>query len=133
MIYIVGMPFVALIVAIIVIGVMRGLRQAGELRDSRPSGFPINPGRRRPSDDYHDQTWLPLCTSVAQAAEAKLHRPLTGNERRRIWRTRTALTLEVVVKEIQATQDRTAISKLLDDLPPGMDRPDPSGWCAATP
>jgi hypothetical protein len=132
MIYIVGMPFVALIIAIIVIGLMRGLRQAGELRN-RSSSFQIDPGRRRPSDDYHDQTWLPLCTSVAQAAQARLHRPLTDKERRKIWRTRTALTLEVALKEIAATEGPAAIATLLTDLPPGMDRPDPTHWCAVTP
>ena len=130
MIYIVGMPFVALIVAIIVIGLMRGLRQASELR-GRSADFGLDVNRRRPSDDYHDQTWLPLCTKVAQAAAARLNRPLTGKERRKIWRTRTALTLEVVEKEITTTEQPGAVAALIATLPPGMDRPDPTGWCDA--
>ncbi|MDB5322938.1 MAG: hypothetical protein JWN40_4569 [Phycisphaerales bacterium] len=132
MIYIVAMPFGALIIAIIVIGMIRGLRQARELR-GRTSDFRFDADKRRPSDDYHDQVWLPLCTSVAQAAAARLNRPLSDKERRKIWRTRTALTLEVVLKEINVTPEPGAVAALIATLPPGMDRPDPTGWCAAQP
>ncbi len=129
MLYVVGLPFAVLIVAICVISLMRGLRQAGNLR-ARTSTFKLETNRRRPSDDYHDQVWLPLCNSVAQAATAHLQRPLTEKERRSIWRTRTALTLEVVLKEISAAPDPQAVAVLFATLPPGMDRPDPTDWCA---
>src|SRR5437763_1033693 len=121
MLYVVGLPFAVLIVAICAMRLLRGLRQAGEIRD-RPSTFKCDANVRRPSDDYHDQIWLPLCTSVAHAATAQLQRPLTEKERRSIWRTRTALTLEVVLKEIGATPEPQAVTVLLATLPPGMDR-----------
>jgi hypothetical protein len=87
-------------------------------------------GRRRPSDDFHDQTWLPLCANLAAAAAERLNRSLTERERRKVWRARSVLVLEVALKEIQASGDGPAVAMLLASLPSGIDRPDPTGWCA---
>jgi hypothetical protein len=81
--------------------------------------------------DYYDNTWLPLCSSIADAVVSRLHRPLTEKERRAVWRTRLPLTLEVVLKEIQGTSSSEAIAALLERLPPGIDRPDSARWCEA--
>lgn len=86
-------------------------------------------GGRKPADEYHDRTWLPLCTSVADAATPLLGRPLTPKERRSVWRARSALVLEVALKEIRVAESADAIAALLATLPTGMDRPDPTGWC----
>jgi hypothetical protein len=97
----------------------------------RQSTFSI-PGRRTPSDEFHDRTWLPLCKSIADAVNNKLNRPLTAVERRKLWRSRSPLILEVGLKEIQAASTADEVNALLAKLPPGMDRPDPTGWCDAT-
>src|SRR2546421_9397496 len=125
MIWIIGMPFAALIVAILVVRIMRRAVNARDLR-----GFEVTPlDRRRPSDDFHDTTWRPLCEKVAQAISARLGRPLNESERRMIWRARTPLALEVALKEIETARDATAVEQILAVLPTGLDRPDPTGWC----
>jgi hypothetical protein len=112
---------------IFTISVMRSLRRASERR-SNHSDFRID-FDRKPSDDFHDQTWLPLCTRMAQAAVLRLGRPLTEKERRSVWRARSVLALEVALKEIEGARDAQAVAELLTILPTGMNRPDPTGWC----
>jgi hypothetical protein len=84
---------------------------------------------RKPSDEFHDGTWLPLCERVAALATAKLGRPLAVKERRTIWRSRSVLVLEVALKELESTAVPGAAAALLAQLPAGLDRPDPTGWC----
>jgi hypothetical protein len=124
----IALPFVSLIIVIGVVRTFRSLRELRELR-SRDVSQAISPGRR-PSDDFHDLTWLPLCQALADAVAERLNRPLSAAERRTIWRTRTPLILNVVLKEIIAAPSAEEVAALLASLPPGsMDRPDPTGWC----
>jgi len=127
-ILLIAMPFVVLILIILFFRMMRGLRNASEVA-SRQTWDAHDLYERRPSDDYHDQTWLPLCEEVADAACARLGRPLSEKERRVIWRSRTALVLEVALKEIPAAADAGAVAAMLRSLPAGVDRPDPTQWC----
>ncbi|HYE19155.1 MAG TPA: hypothetical protein VEA69_11960 [Tepidisphaeraceae bacterium] len=129
MLWLIGLPFVALLVAIIALRVMRNVRHVSELRSSASAfGFPER--GRKPSDDYHDQVWVPVCTRVADAAEARLGRALSARERRAVWRAKSALVLEVALKEIEgAAGDKGVVERLLGELPAGVNRPDPTGWC----
>lgn len=124
--------FIAFALPIFVIRLMRTIRHVGELRMQSP---PIDSRlrTRRPSDVFHDETWLPLCTRIATAAEARLGRPLTIKERKRIWRSRSPLILQTVLNEIEACADAPPVDALLASLPPGMDRPDPTRWCGEEP
>lgn len=115
-----------LIMAITVIRILRAVRQTQELQERRAKEQELSTNLRRPADDFHDQIWLPLCTKVASAVAAKLQRPLTQDERRRIWRARSELALEIMAKEMDADADPRA---LLTALPSGLDRPDPTQWC----
>src|SRR5688572_2023708 len=81
MIWIVSLPFAALAAALIVIRVLRGVRQFQEIQATRVPLGPI-PAHRKSSDVYHDERWLPLCERLAEAAAQGLNRPLTRNERR---------------------------------------------------
>jgi hypothetical protein len=125
------LPFAALIIAILTVSIMRGIRRATELR-SREQPLIVSSDHRRPSDDFHDQTWLPLCTKIAQEASARLGRRLTEKERRTIWRGRSPLTLQVAIEELASAPNPDAITLVLAKLPSGMDRPDPTGWCNKT-
>jgi hypothetical protein len=129
MIYLLPLPFVALVVGIVVVRVMRTWRQVATLQASRSPMGPVTEGRK-PSDEFHDNTWLPLCERVAALARSKLGRPLTAKERRTIWRSRSVLVLEVALKELESIAVPGAAAALLAQLPAGMDRPDPTGWCA---
>ena len=84
---------------------------------------------RKPSDDFHDQIWLPLCDKI-DSAITKTGVSLSEEQRRRIWRSRAPLVLEVLLREIEAAQSPDEVSQLLQSLPPGMNRPDPTRWCA---
>jgi hypothetical protein len=128
MVWIIALPFVALFVAIAMARMMRGFRDVGKLQ-SRQTPMMFDSGGRKPADEYHDRIWLPLCTSVADAATTLLGRPLTPKERRSVWRARSALVLEVALKEIRAAQNAHTIAELLARFPTGMDRPDPTKWC----
>jgi len=83
---------------------------------------------RRASDDFHDQVWLPLCQLIGGHA-LRLNYSLSHVERRRIWRSRSPLILEVLLREIETANSGDALGKAISQLPPGMDRPDPTGWC----
>ena len=121
------MIYLGFVIVIATISVMRSLRRVRDLQDRRtPLAMPD--GWRKPSDAFHDQTWLPLCTSVAVAASRVLNRPLTPKERRAIWRAKTVLLLETVRDEIARSTDPQAVAVLLAQLPQGIDRPDPTGW-----
>ena len=121
-------PFAALILAIFVIRIMRGFRRAGELLDKRvPLSVPSE--HRRPTDDFHDKTWLPLCERVASIACVRTHRPLTQKERRIIWRARAPVVLEAALQEMEEANGSEAVGALLARLPSGLDRPDPTRWC----
>ena len=125
---IIGLPFAALVIAIVVIRVMWGFREVSELRERRGPGI-VEGERRRPSDDFHDLTWRPTCERVATMASGRLGRPLNRRERRTLWRARTVLVLEVAEREIEVAGDAEGVAVLLANLPAGMDRPDPTGWC----
>ena len=125
------LPIFVLILAILMIRAARGLREAQELRALRePLMLPED--HRRPSDDFHDRVWLPLCQRVEDAAVARLNRPLSEKERRRIWRSRSELVLEVALKEIAEAPSSQHVGVLLATLPTGIDRPDPTGWCGSS-
>ena len=128
MVLLIAIPFLVLVIVIFSFSVMRGVRRVHELQMNQPP-LTLPRGRRKPSDDYHDQVWLPLCKKVADAASSRLSRPLTATERRQIWRSRTSLVLEILLKEIQEAATPQEVWSLLATLPPGMDRPDPSAWC----
>jgi hypothetical protein len=122
-----GWTFLAFTVGILTVRFMRRRREADDCRLS--SSVPeLYSERRKPSDDFHDNTWLPLCKRVEEAAVAKLNRPLIEKERRVIWRSRSALVLEVALNEIESADTGDAAIQLLASLPPGMDRPDPTNW-----
>jgi hypothetical protein len=122
---------------IAVITAVRVIREASRRRETRMLGDlygaqeAAGGRRRRPSDDYRDQVWLPLCNLIAEAA-GHLGRPLTTDERRKIWRSRSSLILETILREIEQTNTRARLGQVLRDLPPGMDRPDPTRWCDGT-
>jgi hypothetical protein len=128
MIVLIALPIIALILIIVVFSMMRGIRQAGELHLHR-SPLTVPADRRKASDDYHEQVWLPLCEKVADAASSRLGRPLTAKERRTIWRARTELVLDVLLDEVKKAGSPEEVHSLLASLPSGMDRPDSSGWC----
>ncbi len=127
MIWIVGLPFAALAVAIMVIRALRSVRAIQEIRAARVP-LDATPSHRRPSDVYHDETWLPLCERLAEAAAQRLARSLTGNERRAIWRARSELVIDIALSEVQAATDPQAVSDVLAAMPTGIDRPDSTGW-----
>lgn len=128
LIELVVLPFGILMLAISFVRMMRNIRQVNELKMKRLTPMPPLL-HRGPSDDFHDHIWLPLCRSVAETASSRLRRPLTARERRVIWRSRSALMLEVLLKELQAATDPETVASLLRSLPPGMNRPDLTGWC----
>lgn len=130
MIWIVSLPFAALAAAVILIRVLRGVRQFQEIRATREP-LSLNPSLRKPSDDYRDEIWLPLCERLAEAAANRLNRPLTTKERRAIWRARSELVLEIALSEVQAANHPHAVSDVLAAMPTGIDRPDPSNWSRA--
>jgi hypothetical protein len=86
---------------------------------------------RTPADNFHDTTWLPLCTQAAAAASGLLKRPLTHEERQALWKARSPLVLEVLIKELAGKPSPGEAAALLRTLPSGLDRPDPTGWIAA--
>lgn len=129
MILLIVLPFIVLILVVLVLSMMRGIRRAGEIRLNQ-SPLTVPTDHRKPSEVFLDKTWLPMCAQVADVASSRLNRPLTQNERRAIWRSRTALVLEILLKEVQETSDPEVVVSLLASLPPGMDRPDSTGWCA---
>ena len=116
-----------LILVIFAIMVMRGFRKAAELHSQRQP-LTVPDSHRKPVDEFHDRKWLPLCQSIAETACQRLNRPLTSFERRAIWHSRAPLILEVLLNEIRAASSDAEVASLLASLPPGMDRPDPTGW-----
>jgi hypothetical protein len=109
--------------------IMRATRRVGELRDPA-NRFPADaPPLRTPADDFHDIVWLPLCIRAADAASARLARPLTYEERQALWKARSPLVLEILLKELAADPSPGAAVALLRTLPSGLARPDPTGWC----
>jgi len=129
MIGLIPLSFGTLILAILVVRTMRRFRHVAELR-SRLTPLTVPSTHLKPSDKFHDQTW-PLCQRVAETAQHKLSRGLLPEERRIVWRARTPLVLEIVLKEIESSSSAEEISKLLGSIPSGLDRPDPTDWCIA--
>jgi hypothetical protein len=131
MILLIAFPFIALVVFILLMRLRRGFQEVEAMR-ARRTALMLPEDHRRPSDDFHDQTWLPLCQSIASDASGKSNRPLTLDEWRTVWRTRSQLILEVAVNEIRAASNSEEVSTLLHTLPPGMNRPDPTAWCESS-
>jgi hypothetical protein len=131
-----SLELVGLLIALI--AAVRAIREARHRRETRMlqslygAKEAARDRLRRPSDDFHDQVWLPLCNLIAEQAN-RLGRPLTLDDRRRIWRSRSSLVLETLLREIEHSTSLEPLEKALQDLPPGMDRPDPTGWCDAAP
>jgi hypothetical protein len=111
---------------------MRAIRRTSEIRDPARRLSPTTATLRTPADDFHDLTWLPLCTSAAAALETLLARPLSFDERVRIWKARSPLVLEILLKELAANPPPGAVRSLLLTLPSGLTRPDPTHWCTPT-
>ena len=131
MIDLIGLSFAVFVFGILVIRFARRMREIREIRHKQtPLSIPLS--HRKPSDDFHDQTWLPLCTTVASTLSSKVNRPLTPHERRAIWRSRSPLVLEALLQDLQSATPDSAAS-LLASLPPGMTRPDPTNWCGLFP
>lgn len=95
-----------------------------ELSDRHRWGLPEN--GRRPWEDFHDRIWLPRCNSLAAAASSRMGRPLTTMERRRIWRARTPLVLSIALDDIERSAQPNSIESIVENLPQGIDRPDPT-------
>ena len=128
MVWLIALPFGVLVFAIVALRTMRNVRHVNELRNSASAfGFPEQ--ARKPSDEYHDAVWLPLCTRVAEAAVRRLGRGLTPKERRSVWRAKTRLVLDVVLIEIEGAADAGSVEQLFGEFPVGVNRPDPTGWC----
>jgi hypothetical protein len=89
--------------------------------------FGVDLDRPTPAQNFHDETWLPLCDRIATAVIERAGRELTLEERRRIWETRAPLILETALKEIEAGND-ASITALIASLPSGLRRPDPTNW-----
>jgi hypothetical protein len=122
--------FGSFVLVIAVIRMLRNMRAVQQLRERRNSlSFVDGESHQRPSDEFREQTWAPLCNSVATAAAAKLRRPLSSKERRLIWRSRTRLVLESILPDIEIASDPATVETLLKSLPSGLNRPDPKGWC----
>lgn len=110
---------------------MRAIRHASRLADpARHLGTAV---LRTPADDFHDDTWLPLCTQAAAEMERLLARPLSDDERQRLWKARSPLVLEILLKELAANPPPGAALSLLLTLPSGLSRPDPTSWCTPPP
>ena len=129
---IIGAAFAVFVLFILVMRMSRHDRMVFEQRQKRvreamDRGEPAPPVHT-PADDFHDQIWLPLCQRVAELAARQMQRPLTYDERRALWRSRSQLVLEVLLKELEGTSPGAAIA-LLKNAPSGLDRPDPTGWC----
>ena len=129
---IIGAAFAFFVLFILVMRVVRLDQKAFErrqrrVREAMDAGEPVPPART-PADDFHDQIWLPQCQRVTKLAARQMQRPLTYDERRAIWRSRSQLVLEVLLKELEGTSPGAAIA-LLKNAPSGLDRPDPTGWC----
>ena len=123
----IALPFAALIIAIIAVNVLRNVHRISGSANGDWSS-PADPAARKPADEFHDQTWLPLCVAVSEAAELRLGRPLSNRERRAIWRARSPLVLEIALQDIQATTTSDSVTALIAALPSGIDRPDPTDW-----
>jgi hypothetical protein len=127
--YIIGFLFGFFVLFIAAMRITRAMRNAHEHQSRIHSATESTAAElRRPSDDFHDQIWLPLCNQVAKLAAAKMQRPLSSDERRMVWRGRSQLVLELLLKELTSASPGEAIA-LLRNAPTGMDRPDPTGWC----
>jgi hypothetical protein len=113
-------------VTIAVIRVVRRMNKAGTLPPTELADTG-SPAKRTPSNQFHDEVWLPLCERIAVAVTQRTGRELTLHERRRIWETRAPLILETALKEIEAGDDGS-ISPLIYSLPTGLRRPDPTNW-----
>ena len=125
----IGLLFATFCVTIMVIRIARTIRNVEKIRSRHAALHELPPELpRRPSDDFHDQTWLPLCGQVAALAAKRLGRGLCEEERRRVWRSRSQLVLEVLLKELETATPGEA-GALLRNAPSGLDRPDPTGWC----
>jgi hypothetical protein len=61
MVWIVALPFAALMLGMVVIRMMRSIRAVGELRAKRPPDI-LDGERRKPADDF--STTLPGCRVV---------------------------------------------------------------------
>lgn len=129
--FLIALPFAGLIAAILTIRILRRFRELDEARRQRMEDS-FNAPRRKPSDDLHDQVWFPLCDRLAQVAAERIGRPLTSQQRKRIWRSRTTTVLEIAMKEVEAARSPEEVAALLTTLPQGVNRPDPTGWCNRT-
>ncbi len=74
------------------IAVFRGIRKSNNIRHRLIQHAESSPPRR-PSDDFHDNTWLPLCTGIATPPRRTHRTPLTEDENRILWKARSPLVL----------------------------------------
>ena len=127
----IGVMFVVFEAMICVARLLRTSRGVQLLRERRQTYVVESNAQdlRRPADDYHDLTWLPLCTRASETVVRKIGRPLDADERQRIWKARSELVLEILVKECDADAAAGAVLASLKSLPSGLDRPDPTDWC----
>jgi hypothetical protein len=126
----IGLMFAVFVAIIAMARMIRAMRKVDELRARQRMEVDTDePQIRRPSDDYHDAIWLPLCKRAEVAVEARLGRKISQVERLRIWKARTALALEVLIKEAENSAAMGEVAAALANLPSGLDRPDPTGWC----
>jgi len=117
--------------ALSVIVLRKNMERLKDIRARRAQLFqhgPDAPKPRKPSDIFHDLVWLPLCQKV-EAAAKKNGYYLVKSERQRVWRSKSTLVLETLVKELESTVSEEDTARAFGELPPGMDRPDPTGWC----
>jgi hypothetical protein len=127
--------FSAVLMLLVLAGSVMALRRNRErLKDIRARRAAIFQGEeeavkpRKPSDIFHDMVWLPLCERVEGAAKRNGYY-LVKWERQRVWRSKSTLVLETLIKELEATVSEEETARAIGELPPGMDRPDPTGWC----
>lgn len=126
---------ILLVMAWLVLVFRHNLQRLRDIRSRRatllaPTGDAA-PKPRKPSYMFHDIVWLPLCQRVEEAA-AKNGYNLVKWERQRVWRSRSTLVLETLIHELESTISEEETARAIGELPPGMDRPDPTGWCGKT-
>ena len=129
---VIGAIFALFVVFVLAMRLIRTDREVYRLRRNRIEATmgpeEAVPAVRTPADDFHDRVWLPLCGRVAELAAQRMGRALKAEERRTIWRSRSQLVLEVLLKELAVASPGEAMA-LLRNAPSGLDRPDPTGWC----
>jgi len=126
---IVSLGFLVVVLAGTVVVLRRNMQRLQDIRARRLKlGVMPPPAPRRPSDDFHDAVWLPLCEKVEAAARNNGYL-LVKWERQRVWRSKSTLVLETLIRELEATVSEEDTARAIGELPPGMDRPDPTAWC----